>query len=76
MLSDLLTVKGEHKLKNKVKKLREEMLMSKAELARKAGISVITLDRVEDGKDCRMVTKRKLLKALGLGVSDKDKVFG
>jgi len=63
-------------VKNKVKKMREAMLMSKAELARKAGISVITLDRVESGKDCRMVTKRKLLKALGVNVSDKDKVFG
>ena len=62
-------------MKNKVKKLREELLMSKAELARKAGISVITLDRVENGKDCRMVTKRKLLKALGYSVSDKEKVF-
>jgi DNA-binding XRE family transcriptional regulator len=55
--------------------MREELLMSKAELARKAGISVITLDRVESGKDCRMVTKRKLLKALGLSVADKEKVF-
>jgi DNA-binding XRE family transcriptional regulator len=62
-------------VKNKVKKLREELLMSKAELARKAGISVITLDRVEGGKDCRMVTKRKLLKALGFSIADKEKVF-
>jgi len=67
---------GSESVKNKVKKLREEMLMSKAELARKAGISVITLDRVESGKDCRMVTKRKLLKALGFNVTDKEKVFG
>ncbi len=61
--------------KNKVKKFREELLLSKAELARKAGISVITLDRVESGKDCRMATKRKLLKALGFNLSEKDKVF-
>ena len=32
--------------------------MSKAELARKAGVSTLTIDRVEKGKDCRMDTKR------------------
>lgn len=69
-------VKGRVIVKNKVKKLREELLMSKAELARKAGISVITLDRVESGKDCRMATKRKILQALDLDLSDKEKVFG
>lgn len=62
--------------KNRVKKLREELLMSKAELARKAGISLITLNRVEDGESCRMATKRKLLQALGFKLSDKEKVFG
>ncbi len=49
--------------------------MSKAELARKAGISVLTIDRVERGEDCRMDTKRKIILALGLKLSDKDKVF-
>ena len=62
--------------KNNVRKLREEMLMSKAELARKAGVSALTIDRIEGGKSCRMDTKRKIILALGFKLSDKDKVFG
>ena len=49
--------------------------MSKAELARKAGVSPITIDRIEKGMDCRMETKRKILLGLGYKLSDKDKVF-
>lgn len=49
--------------------------MSKAELARKAGVSPITIDRIEKCMDCRMETKRKILLALGYKLSDKDKVF-
>ena len=51
-------------------------MMSKAELARKAGLSTLTIDRVEAGRPCRLDTKRKLLLALGLRVSDKDRIFG
>jgi len=50
-------------------------MMSKAELARKAGLSSLTIDRVEAGRPCRLDTKRKVLLALGLKVSDKDRVF-
>lgn len=60
---------------NSVKKLREERLMSKAELARLAGVSPITVDRIERGEECRMETKRKILLALGFSLSEKDKVF-
>ncbi len=49
--------------------------MSKAELARKAGISVLTISRIECGKDCRMETKRKVIQALGFNISEKDKIF-
>jgi len=49
--------------------------MSKAELARKAGVSTLTIDRVESGKDCRMDTKRKIILALGFKLSEKSKVF-
>ncbi len=70
---------GDPKLKNFVKnfvqKYREELLMSKAELARKAGLSALTIDRIEAGMTCRMDTKRKIILALGLKLSDKDKVF-
>jgi hypothetical protein len=51
-------------------------MMSKAELARKAGLSTLTIDRVEAGRPCRLDTKRKVLLALGLRISDKDRVFG
>src|SRR5688572_5381953 len=61
--------------KNNVRKLREELLMSKAELARKAGVSALTIDRIEGGKSCRMDTKRKIILALGFKLADKDKVF-
>lgn len=60
---------------NNVRKLREELLMSKAELAKAAGLSVLTIDRVENGKSSRMATKRKIIKALGIPLSDKNKVF-
>lgn len=51
-------------------------MMSKAELARKAGLSTLTIDRVEAGKTCRLDTRRKILHALGLKVSDRERVFG
>jgi DNA-binding XRE family transcriptional regulator len=60
---------------NKLKKIRESILMSKAELARKANISPITISRIEKGMPCRMETKRKIILALGLDLSEKRKVF-
>ena len=61
---------------NNVQRFRENLMMSKAELARKAGLSTLTIDRVEAGRPCRLDTKRKILLALGFKVSDKDRVFG
>lgn len=60
---------------NKLKKYREQLLMSKSELARKAGVSPVTIDRIEQGMSCRMETKRKILQALGLKLSERKKVF-
>ena len=60
---------------NQVQRFRENLMMSKAELARKAGLSTLTIDRVEAGRPCRLDTKRKILLALGLKVTDKDRVF-
>ena len=62
-------------MNNNVRKIREELLISKAELGRKAGLSALTIDRVESGMDCRMDTKRKIILALGFKLSDKNKVF-
>lgn len=60
---------------NRVKTIRESILMSKAELARKANISPITISRIEKGMTCRMETKRKIILALGFDLSEKRKVF-
>jgi len=61
--------------RNNVKKIREARMLSRAELARMAGISPLTIDRIERGKICRMATKRKILLALGLKISQKHRVF-
>ena len=61
---------------NRVRVTRIERMMSKAELARRAGLSVLTIDRVEKGLGCRMDTKRKILEALGLTLADRVRVFG
>jgi len=50
-------------------------MLSKTELARLAGISLLTLNRIEEGKDCRMATKRKILLALGLSIEQKQTLF-
>jgi len=69
--------KKPRKLKpNNVRKLRIDRMMSKAELARRANLSVLTIDRVEKGFGCRMNTKRKILEALGLSLEDRVRVFG
>ncbi len=60
---------------NRVQQLREDRLLSKAELARRAGVSVLTIDRVERGAQCRLDTKRKIILALGLKVTDRGQVF-
>ena len=60
---------------NNVQRFREALLMSKAELARRAGLSTLTIDRIESGRPCRLDTKRRILMALGLRVADRDKVF-
>lgn len=68
-------VKENKVVMNNVRKFREDLLMSKAELARKAGLSALTIDRVENGMLCRMDTMRKILLALGLKLTDKEKLF-
>lgn len=62
--------------KNNLKEIRESLMISKSELSRNANISPLTITRIERGKPCRMETKRKIVLALGLKISDKDRVFG
>jgi DNA-binding XRE family transcriptional regulator len=61
--------------KNNVKKIREAKMLSKSELARLAGVSPLTIDRIEKGMQCRMATQRKILLAFGLKLTEKTKVF-
>ncbi len=61
---------------NRVKQIRESLLMSKTELARKARVSPITIARIEKGMPCRLETQRKIILALGFNLSDKQKIFG
>jgi len=63
------------KPRNNVKTIRESRLLSKAELARKAGVSSLTIDRVERGEPCRLETMRKIILALGFSLEEKEKVF-
>ena len=60
---------------SKLKNIRESRLISKSELARDAGVSTVTIDRIEKGYDCHMATKRRILEALGLTPEDRDQVF-
>ncbi len=61
---------------NLLKTYREQSFMTKAELARKAGISPLTIARIEKGISCRLETKRKIILALGLELSEAGKIFG
>ena len=60
---------------NLAKQIREGLLMSKAELARKARVSALTISRIEKGLTCRLETKRKIIVALGRDLSEKDNIF-
>ena len=42
-------IRGDKMDQNRVKRIREQLLMSKAELARMAEVSPLTIDRIEKG---------------------------
>lgn len=60
---------------NRVRELREDLLMTRGELAKRAGVSLRTVWSVERGAACRVVTKRKILQALGVPKEEHRKVF-
>jgi len=60
---------------NHLRKIRQSRLLGKTELARMAGLSLLTIDRIEKGKSCRLSTQRKILLALGLKMSQRNRVF-
>ena len=42
-----------HNNQNRLRQIRETLLIGKTELARKAGVSPVTIDRIEKGFSCR-----------------------
>ncbi len=61
--------------RNRVRELRENKLMTQAQLAKKARVALRTIHSVEKGMNCRMDTKRKILIAPGFRFEDKSQVF-
>jgi DNA-binding XRE family transcriptional regulator len=49
--------------------MRERPMISKCKLAKTAGLSLNTVDRVEKGKSCRLDTKTKMVEAPGFNPS-------
>lgn len=60
---------------NLVRVLREERLMSREELAKRARVSLRTIWSVEAGHACRLETKRSILRALRIARSQYRLVF-
>lgn len=60
---------------NRVREIREELLLTRDDLARRAGISLRTVWSVEAGHDCRVETKRAILRALGVSRSRYRDIF-
>lgn len=60
---------------NRVRQIREAKMMSKAELARKADVTVQTIHRIENGSECRLDTKRKIILALGFELQNRTRIF-
>jgi transcriptional regulator with XRE-family HTH domain len=61
--------------RNNVRQLRLAKKLSKSELARRAGISPLTVAQVEKGMPARIATRRKILLGLGLKLSEGRRVF-
>jgi DNA-binding XRE family transcriptional regulator len=66
---------SQRKKRNRVREMREDRLMTQAQLARKAHVALRTIHSVEKGMNCRMDTKRKILLALGIPFERKHEVF-
>ena len=60
---------------NLIRMIREKQGLSKAELARRAGVSIQTVMRIEKNLPCRIKSKRKILLGLGFDISQKEDAF-
>lgn len=81
---DMVTISKEAKEKqkeekgkvNNVREFREKMLISRSELAKASGLSVSTINKIEQGKASpTLTTIRKILNGLGLSPEDRELVF-
>lgn len=61
--------------KHPLQEAREAMMVSKAELARRTGLSVLTIGRIEAGRDSRVATRRRILEALGIPLDKRETIF-
>jgi predicted transcriptional regulator len=52
---------------------RTSQLLDKSSLARKAGVSALTITRLETGKPVLLSNIKKVLTALGYTVADRDR---
>jgi DNA-binding XRE family transcriptional regulator len=50
-------------------------MLGKTELAKLAGVSPLTIDRIERGMPCRIKSQRQIVLALGMKVSQRRRVF-
>ncbi len=60
---------------NLIRRIREKQGLSKAELARRSGVSIDTIMRIEKNLPCRIESKRKILLGLGFDISQKEDAF-
>ena len=62
-------------MKTHLKAIRTRKMITKGELAKSAGLSIPTIERIEKGYDCRPKTMRKILGALGIDLENRHEVF-
>lgn len=67
--------KPQRRRPNRVREYRESLYLTPEELAERAGVSSRTLWSVETGYPCRLVTRRAILKALGVARRDAARIF-
>ena len=61
--------------RNNLRQVSEAKMLGKSELAKLAGVSPLTIDRIERGMPCRIKSQRQIVLALGLKVSQRRRVF-
>lgn len=62
-------------MSTRLRELRHRQGWTQYDLSRRSKVALRTISAVEAGRPCRMTTKRKILKALGLDWSNVHQVF-